>query len=415
MSKLHLFLAGALLAPGIIFARNKDGGYVQTNLVANKAEYHPQIVDESVHDAWGIALRPPGAGGHIWISNATKGTSTEYIGDVPGNPLHQDGLKVVGLDQPGFTDHGYAFVTGQAYNSASDVPGQPEEFHVSGPADNHKTSPAQSIPGGFSGSAKFVFVTEDGCINAWSANTAVAMSSAPVVINYSKTAPALPSRANCVFTGVALTNNAFNTDAYAKAGGNHLFATDIRNNVIRVFDNKWQDVTSTFHFETPETVGRLHPFNILDLGGHLFVAYADFDPESDEGQEQILGAGLGHVVEYNEDGTLVKDFHTHGVLNAPWGMAIAHASFGTFANDLLVANFGDGTISAFDLASGDFVGYLRDPDTKIISIDGLWGITFGNGVSLGDANALYFTAGPNNEEDGLFGRLNPRGGQVPKN
>jgi len=415
MSKLHLFLAGALLAPGIIFARNKDGGYVQTNLVANKAEYHPQIVDESVHDAWGIALRPPGAGGHIWISNATKGTSTEYIGDVPGNPLHQDGLKVVGLDQPGFTDHGYAFVTGQAYNSASDVPGQPEEFHVAGPADNHKTSPAQSIPGGFSGSAKFVFVTEDGCINAWSANTAVAMSSAPVVINYSKTAPALPSRANCVFTGVALTNNAFNTDAYAKAGGNHLFATDIRNNVIRVFDNKWQDVTSTFHFETPETVGRLHPFNILDLGGHLFVAYADFDPESDEGQEQILGAGLGHVVEYNEDGTLVKDFHTHGVLNAPWGMAIAHASFGTFANDLLVANFGDGTISAFDLASGDFVGYLRDPDTKIISIDGLWGITFGNGVSLGDANALYFTAGPNNEEDGLFGRLNPRGGQVPKN
>jgi len=415
MSKLHLFLAGALLAPGIIFARNKDGGYVQTNLVANKAEYHPQIVDESVHDAWGIALRPPGAGGHIWISNATKGTSTEYIGDVPGNPLHQDGLKVVGLDQPGFTDHGYAFVTGQAYNSASDVPGQPEEFHVAGPADNHKTSPAQSIPGGFSGSAKFVFVTEDGCINAWSANTAVAMSSAPVVINYSKTAPALPSRANCVFTGVALTNNAFNTDAYAKAGGNHLFATDIRNNVIRVFDNKWQDVTSTFHFQTPETVGRLHPFNILDLGGHLFVAYADFDPESDEGQEQILGAGLGHVVEYNEDGTLVKDFHTHGVLNAPWGMAIAPASFGTFANDLLVANFGDGTISAFDLASGDFVGYLRDPDTKIISIDGLWGITFGNGVSLGDANALYFTAGPNNEEDGLFGRLNPRGGQVPKN
>ena len=415
MSKLHLFLAGALLAPGIIFARNKDGGYVQTNLVANKAEYHPQIVDESVHDAWGIALRPPGAGGHIWISNATKGTSTEYIGDVPGNPLHQDGLKVVGLDQPGFTDHGYAFVTGQAYNSASDVPGQPEEFHVSGPADNHKTSPAQSIPGGFSGSAKFVFVTEDGCINAWSANTAVAMSSAPVVINYSKTAPALPSRANCVFTGVALTNNAFNTDAYAKAGGNHLFATDIRNNVIRVFDNKWQDVTSTFHFQTPESVGRLHPFNILDLGGHLFVAYADFDPESDEGQEQILGAGLGHVVEYNEDGTLVKDFHTHGVLNAPWGMAIAHASFGTFANDLLVANFGDGTLSAFDLTSGDFVGYLRDPDTKIISIDGLWGITFGNGVSLGDANALYFTAGPNNEEDGLFGRLNPRGGQVPKN
>ena len=131
-------------------------------------------------------------------------------------------------------------------------------------------------------------------------------------------------------------------------------------------------------------------------------------PESDEGQEQIFGAGLGHVVEYNEDGTLVKDFHPRDVLNVPWGMAIAPAAFGEFANDLLVANFGDGTISAFDLTSGDFVGYLRAPDTKIICIDGLWGLAFGNGVSLGDANALYFTAGPKGEGDGLFGRLTAR-------
>ena len=85
------------MIPNIIFARNKDSGYVQTNLVANKAEYHPQIIDENIVNAWGIALRPPGAGGHIWISNARTGTSSEYIGDVPGNPLHQDGLKLVGL------------------------------------------------------------------------------------------------------------------------------------------------------------------------------------------------------------------------------------------------------------------------------------------------------------------------------
>jgi uncharacterized protein (TIGR03118 family) len=408
MSKLHLILAGVLLTPVMLLARNSENGYLQTNLVANKAAFHPLIVDENMINAWGIALRPPGAGGHIWISNARTGSSSEYIGDVPGLPLHQDGLKLVGLDQPGFTDHGYAFVTGQAYNSASDVPGQPEEFHVAGPADNHKVSPAKSIPGGFSGSAKFVFGTEDGCINAWSASTAVAMGAAPVIVNYSKTAPSHPSRVNCVFTGVALTNNAFNTDAYARAGGNHLFAADLRNNVVRVFDHQWKDVTDAFHFQTPASVGGLHPFNVADLGGHLFVAYAEFDPESDEGQEQILGAGLGHVVEYNEDGTLVRDFQAHGALNAPWGMAIAPASFGTFARDLLVANFGDGTIAAFDPATGEFAGYLRDPDTKIISIDGIWGLTFGNGHSLGDANALYFTAGPNNEEDGLFGRLNPR-------
>ena len=399
-----------MVAPIALFARNQtgDSGYLQTNLVANKAEYHPRIIDERMINAWGIALRPPGAGGHLWISNARTGTSSEYIGDLPGNPLHQDGLKVVELDQPRFTDHGYAFVTGQAYNSASDIAGQPEEFPVSGPADNHQTTPAAPIPGGFSGSAKFVFATEDGCINAWSANTAVAMSSAPVIIDYSKTAPALPNAVNCVFTGVALTNHASTTDAYAKAGGNHLFAADIRNNVIRVFDHTWKDVTGSFHFQTPASVGQLHPFNIIDLGGHLFVAYAKFDPDSDEGQEQILGAGLGHVVEYNEDGTLVRDFHTRGMLNAPWGMAIAPAGFGVFANDLLVANFGDGTLAAFDRTSGDFVGFLRSPDTKIIVIDGLWGIAFGNGHSLGDANALYFAAGPNQEEDGLFGRLNAR-------
>ena len=414
MPKIFLLFVLAATAPLGLFAITRDDGYLQTNLVANKAEYHPQIVDERMVNAWGIALRPPGAGGHIWVSNAATGTSSEFIGDVAGKPLHQDGLKLVQLDLPRFTDHGYAFVTGQAYNSASDIPGQPEEFHVSGEAYNRKMEPPELIKGGFFGSAKFVFVTEDGCINAWSANTAVAMSTAPLIVDYSKTANYLPNAANCVFTGVALTNNAFNTAAYAKAGGNHLFAADVRNNVIRVFDNKWKDVTDTYHFQTPASVGRLHPFNILDLNGHLFVTYADFDPESDEGQEQFLGAGLGQVVEYNEDGTLVRDFHDHGVLNAPWGMAIAPASFGTFANDLLVANFGDGTISAFDLTTGDFVGYLRDPETKIICIDGIWAIVFGNGHSLGDAGALYFAAGPNGEEDGLFGRLTLLKGKVKK-
>jgi uncharacterized protein (TIGR03118 family) len=105
----------------------------------------------------------------------------------------------------------------------------------------------------------------------------------------------------------------------------------------------------------------------------------------------------------------VKDFFAgHGVLNLPWGMTISPASFGHLGNHLLVANFGDGTISAFDLKTGDFAGYLRDADTKIISIDGIWGLTFGNGVCLGDANALYYTAGPNNEQDGVVGRINAR-------
>jgi len=404
-----------LATPALAQKLHQDLGYNQTVLVANKAEYGPLIVDERMHDAWGIALRPPGAGGHIWISNAGTGTSSEFIGDVPGNPLHQDGLKIVELDQPRWTDHGHAYVTGQAYNSASDLPGQPEEFRVTGPATNLKVNPPEKIKDGYDGSAKFVFVTEDGCINAWSASTAVSMNTAPVMIDYSKTAKWMPYRVPCVFTGVALTNNAATSEAFKKAGGNHLFAVDIRNNAIQVFDNQWKDMTASFHFETPSSVGDLHPFNIADLDGHLFVAYGEFDPNSDEGQEQIAGAGLGHIVEYNEDGALVKDYYAgHGVLNLPWGMAISPPTFGKFANHLLVANFGDGTISAFDLKTGDFAGYLRDADTKIISIDGIWGLAFGNGVSLGDAHSLYYTAGPNNEQDGVFGRIDTRRPKAPK-
>jgi uncharacterized protein (TIGR03118 family) len=401
-------LIGALLATQIAtFSRADANRYVQTNLVASNSSYHPLIVDPQMLDAWGIALRPPGAGGHIWIDNAMSGTSVEYIGDVNGIPLHQDGLKTVTLDLPRWTDHGYAFVTGLAYNSAQDLKGQPLEFPVSGPANDNSTNPPKPLANGTSGSAAFAFVTEDGCINAWRSNTKVAMTSAPLIIDYSKTSQHRPYRTNSVFSGAAMTVNPGNTAAYTKAGGNHLFATDFRNNVIEVFDNKWKDVTSTYHFTIPSDVGGLHVFNIVDLNGHLYVAYAKFSTNSDEGMEEEdgLGHGFGHLVEYNEDGTLVKDFHDKGMLNAPWGVTVAPAKFGKFGGDVLVANLGDGTIAAFNPKTGNFIDEMKDTTGKIINIDRLWGLTFGNGVSLGDANSLYFTAGPKNEYEGLFGKL----------
>ncbi|HUB67710.1 MAG TPA: TIGR03118 family protein, partial [Candidatus Methylacidiphilales bacterium] len=300
------------------------------------------------------------------------------------------------------------FTTGLVYNSAHDIAGQPVEFPVSGPANDNSTTPPTPIKGGASGSAAFIFVTEDGCINAWRSNTKIAMATAPIIIDYSKTSH-FPYRANCVFSGAAMTVNASTSAAYKKAGGNHLFATDFRNDKIVVFDNKWNNVTASYHFQTPSDIRArdLHVFNILDLAGHLYVAYAKFSTNSDEGMEEEdgLGSGYGHIVEYNEDGTLVRDFHDKGMLNAPWGMAIAPAKFGKFGGDLLVASLGDGTIAAFDSTTGNFVDRLRDQSGKIISIDRIWGLTFGNGVSLGDANALYFTAGPKNEYDGLFGKL----------
>jgi hypothetical protein len=102
--------------------------FTQTNLVANNASYSPQIVNPQMIDAWGIALRPPGAGGHIWVNDAVGGTSLEYIGDVNGQALTQDGLTSVTLHQPHFTDHGYAFATGIVYNAAKDLANQPVEF-----------------------------------------------------------------------------------------------------------------------------------------------------------------------------------------------------------------------------------------------------------------------------------------------
>jgi uncharacterized protein (TIGR03118 family) len=413
MKKAVIVAAGLIAGGGFAATAAPGNQFVQTILVANKASFHPQIVNPEMVNAWGIAIRPPGAGGHFWIANAGTGTSVEYIGDVNGTPLYQDGLKSVTLDSPGFTDHGVPMVTGLAYNAASDIPGQPVEFPVSGPASNYATNPPTPIPGGTSGSAKFVFVTEDGVINAWRTNTAVAMTSAPIIVDYSKTAR-FPYAANCVFSGVAMTVNAHDSARFAAAGGNRLFATDFRNNVIEVFTNQWKDATSSFRFQTPSSVGQLHPFNIAALDGHLYVAYAMFNPDGDEGMEETSGPGLGHIVEYNEDGTLVRDFNDAGKLDAPWGMAIAPAGFGRFGGALLVANLGDGTIAALDQSTGNFMDMLRDPAGKEINIDRIWGLTFGNGVSLGDTHALYFTAGPNGEFDGIFGKLTALGASVTR-
>ena len=411
MNRLAVIAVGLITSGGLMTTAEPGNRFVQTILVANKASFHPQFVNPEMVNAWGIAVRPPGAGGHFWINNARAGTSVEYIGDVNGMALHQDGLKSVTLDAPQFTDHGLPMVTGLAYNAASDLAGQPVEFPVSGPARDHSTDPPTPIPQGTSGSAKFAFVTEDGVINAWRANTATAMTSAPIIVDYSKTAH-YPYAANCVFSGVAMTVNAHDSAAFAAAGGNRLFVTDFRNGVIEVFNNQWKDVTSAFHFQTPSSVGTLHPFNITAADGHLFVAYARFDPAGDEGMEEQDGPGSGHIVEYDEDGTLVRSFDDAGKLNAPWGMAIAPAGFGRFGGALLVANLGDGTIAAFDRKTGTFTDVLRDPAGQAISIDRIWGLVFGNGVSLGDAHTLYFTAGPNGESDGIFGKLTSADGSV---
>ena len=139
------------------------------------------------------------------------------------------------------------------------------------------------------------------------------------------------------------------------------------------------------------------------------MTFAALNIDADEAAASTPGPGTGHVAAYDLDGRILQEFADAGRLNAPSGLAIAPPAFGAFGGALLVGNFGDGdeggTIAAFELSTGAFLDYLRDDSGKPISIDGLWGLAFGNGVSLGDADSLYFTAGPNKEADGIFGRL----------
>jgi uncharacterized protein (TIGR03118 family) len=200
------------------------------------------------------------------------------------------------------------------------------------------------------------------------------------------------------FTGVAMSVN--------KQATNRLYVTDFQNGTIRVLDNQWADITATVPFERPAKVpATFSPYNIQLLDGRLYVAFAAVDTDAEEPASDVPAPGAGHVVVYDLDGHIVKEFADQTRLNSPWGLAIAPENFGPFGRALLVANFGDGTIAAFDTTTGAFRDFLRDHAGKPIVVDKIWGLAFGNGVSLGDADSLYFTAGPNQEQDGIFGRL----------
>ena len=417
--KSHSFLPFAaftltmmLVASPAVFAvegAKVGNAFQQTILVANRAEYKPTaFVDERVINPWGIALRPPGKGGHIWLSNAGNASTTLYIGDANGEPLRQDGLKVVPIDGSLYSyEDGLSNVTGQVYNAASDVPGQPIEFPVEGPTSN-LTSGTPVPMGVRSGSTKFVFVTTDGTINAWRAGTAESMDTAVIVKDFSdKGKDHDPnSRVFPAFTGVAMTTDAFTKDANGNPqADNRLYVTDFQKREIRAFNNRWEEITAEISFEKPPSLSDTYsPYNIQCIGDKLCVTYAVLNTEADDPAEDLPGEGNGRVAFFDRDGHLLQVIADQGKLNSPWGVCTAPEGFGEFGGDLLVANFGDGTIAAYR-KTGEFHDYLRDAGGKPIAIEGIWGIVFGNGVSLGDAMSLYFTAGPNVEQDGVFGRL----------
>jgi uncharacterized protein (TIGR03118 family) len=199
--------------------------------------------------------------------------------------------------------------------------------------------------------------------------------------------------ANKVYKGLAVASY---------LGLNYLYAADFRNNAIDVFDGNFAPAVLPGQFKTPGLPAGYAPFNVQAIGGRIYVAYAK---RASSGDDEVAGAGLGLVSVFDTGGNFIMQLASGGALNAPWGMAMAPANFGAAGNMLLVANFGDGKINAYNPGTGAFGGTLARADNTPIVIDGLWGIAFGPGVNSQPTNTLFFTAGPSDEKHGLYGRI----------
>jgi uncharacterized protein (TIGR03118 family) len=257
------------------------------------------------------------------------------------------------------------------------VPGGP-----TGTVANSNTSAFVVSKGSASSSARFLFDTQAGTILGWSP-TVDGTNAVVAVDNSSKGA---------VYDGLAILND-------------RLYAADFHNARIDSFDASFKPLS--LPFADPKIPKGWAPFNIQALNGNLFVTYAQQDKAA---KDSVAGGGLGYVDEFTPDGTLIARVASKGnaraPLNAPWGLAMAPANFGAYSGDLLVGNFGNGRISAYQQRTdGKWVykGQMRTANGAPITIDGLWAIAFGNGSSAGPTNNLYFLAGPTGESHGLYG------------
>jgi uncharacterized protein (TIGR03118 family) len=300
-------------------------------------------VDPDLVNAWGMARS---GGSPWWVAAADAGKSVLYNG--------------VGTKQ--------ALVVS--------VPGEPTGTVFNG-------GPNFDLVNG--NPALFLFASEDGTISGW--NGGLTPNTQAVVV--------FTSPEGASYKGLAIDSN---------TAGTRLYAADFHNAKVDVLDGDFTLLDIAGDFTDPGLPAGYAPFGIQMLSGSIYVAYALQD---DEAEEEVAGDGLGIVDKYDLAGRFVARVATGGALNAPWGMALAPANFGRFSGKLLVGNFGNGRINVFDPVTFEPKGHLKGTDGKAIKIDGLWGIGFGNNGNAGPVNTLFFAAGPEEEEHGLFGRLDP--------
>ena len=339
---------------------NPSTSYLATNLISDQPGV-ATITDPTLVNAWGISFSSSSA---FWVSSADAGLSEVYSGDVNGSPILQPFKVTIPNGSP----------TGQVFNNT----GSATDFSVT---DGTNTRPSV-----------FIFASESGAITGW--NPGVGVSGTPP----SKTAEVgYQAPDGAIYKGLALANN---------GGSNFLYAADFHNGKIDVIDGQFQKVTlGSGGFETftdPNLPAGFAPFNIALINGKLYVSYAK---QGAGAVDDVAGRGNGFIDVFETNGHFDQRLVSNGNLNSPWGMVLAPASFGDFANDLLVGNFGDGRIHAYNPMTGAALGTLGQSPGRALVIDGLWGLAFGNGAGAGDANSLYFAAGPDDESHGLFGKI----------
>lgn len=331
--------------------------YQVTNLVSD-GTISAAHTDSKLVNAWGLAFNPAG---FWWVSDNGTGLSTLY--DNSGNIIS----LVVTVPGPAGSNDPSA-PTGIVYNGGSG-------FVVSS--------------GGASGPSLFIFCTEDGTISGWNQGVPPPATSTKAINVVDRSAQ------GAIYKGLALASG-------------RLYATDFHNARIDVFNDSFAPVTlAAGAFTDPSLPAKYAPFNVASVGDRIYVAYALQD---DDAKDEVAGDGNGIVDEFDVNGTFVRRFASGGTLNAPWAIVQATSNFGPFSNNLLIGNFGDGTINAFDITSGTFLGQLKDTNNKAIVIDGLWGLAFGTGSA---ANDLFFAAGPDEEAHGLFGKVTVQTTVIP--
>ena len=336
MTKATIGVVLSVLVTASIASADVD--FQVTNLVSDQPGV-AQITDPNLVNAWGISSSPTSP---FWVSDNGTGHVTLYsvVGGVPTKL----GLTV--------TIPGDGSVTGQLFNPGAGG-------------------------GAFNGD-NFLFVSEDGTVSGWRGTLGTSAE-----------------------TLVPASDNVYKGVTYGAPGGlPYVYAANFHTGNIDVFKGNPGNPNLTGNFTDPGLPAGYAPFNIANLNGTLYVAYAQQGP----GKDETDGAGLGFVDQFDLQGNFLGRIASQGPLDAPWGLAIAPSGFGTFGGDLLVGSFGDGSINAYSL-SGLFEGTLDGTTGSALNLDGLWALKFGNGGNGGDPNVLYFSAGPDDESHGLFGAI----------